>query len=95
MPRNDRPRGRASQQAQCRKDHGHDRQRIPEAGLADEIEGEDAQHRIHPDATQPVRAAGHIPRLVGDLKADRGDGDGQHDQRQPLGPHQDHAGHEG
>ena len=59
----------------------HD-QRIEEAGLAEHVEGEQAEDRLHLDALQAVGAAGDVGEAFGERLQQQRDAERHHQPRQ-------------
>ena len=66
---------------------------IDEGDVAVEVEGEDAEDRLHHHALEPVVAARHVAPAVGELVARQPDAERHHEQRDAVETRDQQAAH--
>ena len=65
IARSDRPNGECTIRRASRNSRNSTASAVEEAGLAEHVEGEQAEDRLHLDALQPVGAAGDVGKALG------------------------------
>ncbi len=68
------------------------RQRVEEADLAEHVESEQAEDRLHLDALQPVSAAGNVGKTLGERFQQQRDPERHHQPGQVDAPDDEEAG---